>query len=972
MSDARLPIHPSQRVDRSKPVQFTFDGRLIAAYEGETIGAALHAAGATTLSRSFKYHRRRGLLCVSGRCPNCLMTVDGVPNVRACVEPVRQDAVARSQHAWPSLERDFQAVFDRLDRILPVGFYYKTFMRPKWAWPHYEKVLRHLAGLGRIDIGLESHDHTELLHLHTPLAVIGGGPAGMSAALQAARLGVEVILVDDQPKLGGHLQWHALASEGDEPDYERGERLAAEVRAEARIRHFENAHAFGFYEGNLIGVAHRDRLIRIRAEHVIAATGAFEHPLVFENNDLPGTFLATGVLRLIRLYGVRPGKRAVVVANDDRGLRVARELLAADIQVAVVADARAAADHGHARALRQAGVQLLPGHSILRTRGRGRVEAVTLVRLDDAARPIAGSQHEIDADLLVLATGWEPNAALLAQNECGLRYREDLGAFVPAELPDGVFAAGEVAGIRALGSILRHGAQAGLRAAVCLGAGSPADREAADTEPGSAEPGNTEPNSGERDSALRPLVAVPCESSKQFVCLCEDVSTKDIRTAIGEGFDHIQTLKRYTTVTMGPCQGKMCHHASVSLCAEATGKGFATTGTTTARPPALPVSLGILAGPAHDPVRRTPIHHQHEDGKARWMDMGAWKRPLLYSSIEEECRAVHERVGIIDVSPLGKLDVQGADAGAFLEWIHPNRVANLKTGRIRYRLMLDDAGIIMDDGTIARLAEDHFFVTTGTGALEGVEQWFEWWLATGQRCTHVTNVTAAFGAINVAGPRSRELLARLTDLDLTNEAVPYLATAQGMVAGVPALLLRIGFVGELGYEIHFPAEYGEYLWSTLLDTGRDLGIAPFGVEAQRVLRLEKLHIIPNHDTDALSNPLEANMGWAVKLEKPDFVGRAAVARQSAQPLRQRLVGFELDEGAPPKEGEVVVANGAPVGRVTSAKWSPLLNRAIGMAWVPADLAAAGKLLHIQSGPRTMVARVVIEPFYDPAGERLKS
>jgi sarcosine oxidase subunit alpha len=278
----------------------------------------------------------------------------------------------------------------------------------------------------------------------------------------------------------------------------------------------------------------------------------------------------------------------------------------------------------------------------------------------------------------------------------------------------------------------------------------------------------------------------------------------------------------------------------------------------------------------------------------------------------------------------------------------------------------------MDDGTIARLGDDHFFVTTGTGALEGVEQWLEWWLATGQRCTHVTNVTAAFGAINVAGPRSRELLTRLTDLDLSNEALPYLATAQALVAGVPALLLRIGFVGELGYEIHFPAEYGEYLWSTLLEAGRDLGIAPFGVEAQRVLRLEKLHIIPNHDTDALSNPLEANMGWAVKLEKPDFIGRAAVTRQSAKPLRQRLVGFELDGGAPPKEGEVIVANGAPVGRVTSAKWSPLLKRAIGMAWVPADLAAAGKTLHIQSGQRTIAARVVIEPFYDPAGERLKS
>jgi sarcosine oxidase subunit alpha len=955
-------VHAAQLVDRSKPLQFTFDGRAIQAYEGETIGAALCAAGVSTLSRSFKYHRRRGLLCVSGRCPNCLMTVDGVPNVRACVEPVRPGAVARSQHAWPSLEHDFQAVFDHFDPFLPVGFYYKTFMRPKWLWPHYETVLRHLAGLGRIDITREPHEHTELVHLHTPVAVIGGGPAGMSAALEAARLGVEVILVDEQPKLGGHLQWHALASDGARPDYELGEQLSAQVRAQPLIRHFENASAFGLYEGNLLAVAQRDRLFRFRADRVIAATGAYEHPLVFQNNDLPGIFLATGILRLVRLYGVRPGRRAVVAANDDCGLRVARELVAAGIAVAAVADARPATGSAHARALLQSGVHLLPGYTVLEARGRARLETVQLVRVDNAGRPVAGSEREIAADVLVLATGWEPNAGLLAQSGCQLRYRDDLGAFVPDSLPEAVSAAGEVSGIRDVASILRHGTLAGLRAAVSLGRGGAADQIAA----------QAVVDSGRSAGTVRPLVGVSQRGSKQFVCLCEDVSTKDIRTAIEEGFDHIQTLKRYTTVTMGPCQGKMCHHASLSLCGEITGRGCATTGTTTARPPAAPVSLGILAGPAHDPVRRSPCHHQQTGRNPIWMDMGAWKRPLYYSSIEEECRAVHERVGIIDVSPLGKLDIQGADAAAFLDWMHPNRISNLRQGRIRYRLMLDDAGIIMDDGTVVRLGDDHFFLTTGTSALEGVEQWFEWWLAGGQRCTHVTNVTAAFGAINVAGPRSREVLRRLTDLDLSNEAVPYLATAVGSVAGVPALLLRIGFVGELGYEIHFPAEYGDYLWSTLLEAGRDFGIAPFGVEAQRVMRLEKLHIIPNHDTDALSNPFEANMSWAVKLEKSDFIGRAAVARQSAKPLRQRLVGFELSSGRVPSEGEVIVANGAPVGRVTSAKWSPLLKRGVGLAWVPVELAEPGIEIHIQSGKSTLAARVVGEPFYDAAGERLKS
>jgi sarcosine oxidase subunit alpha len=461
-------------------------------------------------------------------------------------------------------------------------------------------------------------------------------------------------------------------------------------------------------------------------------------------------------------------------------------------------------------------------------------------------------------------------------------------------------------------------------------------------------------------------------NTKQFVCLCEDVSTKDIKNALREGFDDIQTLKRYTTVTMGPCQGKMCHHSSVELCASMTGHTVAATGTTTTRPPAVPVPLGLLAGPAHDLTRHTPPHHRHPDSGVTWMDMGAWKRPLVYSSIENECRAVHERVGIIDVSTLGKLDVKGRDAAAYLEWIHPNRVANLKPGRIRYRVMLDDAGIIVDDGTIARLGADHFLVTTGTGTLESVEQWLEWWLADGKRCVHVTNVTAALGAVNVAGPKSRELLLRLTDIDLSSAAVPYMGAVEGSVAGVPTLFMRIGFVGELGYELHFPAEYGEYLWNTLLEAGRDLGIAPFGVEAQRVLRLEKLHIIPGHDTDALSNPYEADMGWAVKLEKPDFVGRAAMARMNGQPLRQRLVGFEMVDGVLPAEGDAVVAGNFPVGRVTSAKRSPLLGRTIGLAWVPPDLAVEGSLFTVKSNDRLAEGRVVLKPFYDPDGERLKS
>jgi sarcosine oxidase, subunit alpha len=957
MSERRLPMHPAQRVDRSRPIAFSFDGKHVAAYHGDTIGAALCAGGVRTLTRSFKYHRRRGLLCAAGRCPNCLMTVDGVPNVRTCVEPVRDGAVVRSQHAWPSLEHDVQGVLDSVGALLPVGFYYKTFMRPRWLWPTYEKVLRQLAGLGRLDPTLEPEGSSDVVHAHTDVAVVGGGPAGMTAALEAARLGADVTLIDDQPRLGGHLQWHLLPSGGIMPDYQLAGQLARQIDAEPRIRVMSGATAFGLYEGRLLAVIERERLTKVRASRIVVATGGFEHPLVFQNNDLPGIFLGEGIQRLIALYGVAPGQRAVVVASDDRGLRVARELKAAGIELAAVVDSRT----DSAPELASLGpATTFGGCTVVEAHGSKWVERVTVAQLDDSGAPIKGSERTIPADLLVLACGWEPNTTLLAQESCRLEVSRATGTRFPTDLPPWLFAAGEVAGARTLDAIVRSGKHAGITAAVSFGLGDAADQHEADAQAPPDEPAGS----------VRPVMATD-SNSRQFVCLCEDVSTKDIRNALAEGFDHIQTLKRYTTVTMGPCQGKMCHHTSVELCASMTGHTVAATGTTTARPPATPVPLGLLAGPAHHLTRRTPFHHRHDERGATWMDMGAWKRPLLYTSVEEECRVVHERVGIIDVSTLGKLDVKGRDAAQYLEWIHPHRVSNLKPWRVRYRVMLDDAGIIVDDGTIARLGGDQFFVTTGTGALESVEQWLEWWLADGARCVHVTNQTAAFGTVNVAGPKSRELLTRLTDIDLSSAAVPYMGAAQGSVAGVPTILMRIGFVGELGYELHFPAEYGEYLWNMLLVTGHDLGIAPFGVEAQRVLRLEKLHLIPGHDTDALSNPYEADLGWTVKLEKSDFIGRASLARHDGETLRQRLVGFEMVDGVLPGEGDAVVAGNVPVGRVTSAKRSPWLGRNIGLAWVPPHLAVEGSSFEVKTDGRLAEARVVLKPFYDPDGERLK-
>jgi sarcosine oxidase subunit alpha len=469
-------------------------------------------------------------------------------------------------------------------------------------------------------------------------------------------------------------------------------------------------------------------------------------------------------------------------------------------------------------------------------------------------------------------------------------------------------------------------------------------------------------------------------SKRAFVCLCSDVTTKDLQDSISEGFDHIETLKRYTTATMGPCQGRMCQLSAIGVCALETHRAMDETGTTTARPPYPSVTLGALAGARHHPIRRTPMHYQHDAIGAAWMDMGEWKRPRFYKTqncsdetacVEEEYRAVRERVGLIDVSTLGKLDVKGRDAGKFLDKVCAGRLSDLRPGRVRYSVICDDAGIVLDDGTVSRLAEEHFFITTTPGNLEFVQQWLEWWLIGTGWDVHITNVTGGLAAANLAGPRARDVLAMLTDCDLNTKAFPYMACRRAGVAGVAALLMRIGFVGETGWEIHFAAESGAHLWGALLEAGREFDIRPFGVEAQRLLRLEKRHVIVGVDTDALTNPFEAGLAWTVKLDKEDFIGRVALHRLATQTPNQNLVGIVMNGGPLPEDGAAILVNGKLAGRVTSARYSPVNRKAVGLAWVPTALAREGAEVDVRVDGRLVRAHITQQAFYDPEGARLR-
>jgi sarcosine oxidase, subunit alpha len=949
MTGRRLPPQPGEVIDRSRSISFSWNGRTVSAHPGDSIVSALAATGERVFSRSFKYHRPRGLLTADYHDPGTILQVGDELNVRAAHRRVEAGMRVSSQNTWPSLRWDVKAVNQVIGRFLAPGFYYKTFIKPERLWPAYERVLARFAHAGVVSLNTPPERYDKR-HAHPDVLVAGGGPAGITAALAAARAGSRVMLVEEEHELGGHLRW------GGEPELTLLAELREAVVAQPGIEVLVNSAVLARYDQNWIAVVQRglpgvpERLIKARAGTLVVAPGLIERPYVFAGNDVPGVMLSTAVRRLVNLHAVRPGERAVVLTANASGDAAVADLRRVGVDVAHVADARHSED-------------------VVRVRGRSGVRSVELA---DGRR--------VDADLLVTATGWTAPTALLNQSGDRPVYVPRAARFLPGSgLPDEVLATGGIAGDGSLDELRRHADAVGTEAARRATKRRRARLATLPTRRVGAAPDR--PASAPTEIPELPLDAHPelfRGRTHGIVDFSEDVSSADIHSAAREGYDSVELLKRYTTVTMGPAQGKLETVNAVAVLAEATGRTIPETGTTTWRPMHVPVTLGALAGRISEPVRRSPLQPSHERLGARPLVAGLWIRPDHYGDPAAEVRAVREGVGIIDVTPIGKLDLRGPDVPALLDLLYVNRWSTLPIGRVRYGVMCAEDGVVLDDGVTGRLAADRWLMSTTSSGAATVWEWVESWLQTEhpEWRVHVTPLTTALASINVAGPRSRELVGRLAeDIDLAGEAFGYMNVRTGRLAGVDGCVLwRIGFTGELSYELHVPAGYGLHVWEALLDHGRDLGVAPFGIEAQRILRLEKGHAIVGQDTDGLTKAYSAGLDSLVKLDKDDFAGRPELLWQHEDGTGPRLVGLQpVDGSVVPPEASQIVENGRILGRITSSRMSPTLNRSVCLAQIEATHATAGtEVTVLLPDGRPIAARVTAQPAHvDPEGRRLR-
>ena len=961
---SRLPAPMGLLIDRNRPLDFSFDGKPFRGFEGDSIASALLANGRFLLSRSFKYHRPRGPLTMAGQDANTLVQLPSEPNVLADSHLLENGVQVTGQNFNGSLDNDKDAYLGKFSKFMPVGFYYRSFYKPKGMWKVWEPIIRKKAGLGVLDLKFQP-EYYDKAYLFADLAVIGAGPAGLQAALTAANAGAKVLLIEQQPILGGSLTYARFDLDGTRAEILRRELVSA-VEGHANIHVLKKATCNAWFTDNYLPVIQGKRMYKVRATQCLIASGSFDQPVVFRNNDLPGVMLTSAAQRLMKLYAVKPGNRAVVLTGNDDGYLAALDLHDQGVAVAAVADMRAnPADRALLLALEKRGIPCHLGTTVfeaLHEKGMRHVTGVELRKITGQGQ-VADASTVLACDLLCMSGGYMPVYQLLCQAGGKLNYDDQLAKFTLSGLPDNLSVAGSAHGFHMLDNVLADAIHAAADIVVALNL-----ELAAKPLPMRAEP-----------QVNFPWPIFPHPKGKDFVDFDEDLQVRDIVNATKIGYRDIQLVKRYSTVGMGPSQGRHSALPTARLVASSTQRSVSETGVTTARPPFEAEKLAHVAGRAFDPYRQTPMHRRHLDAGAKMMPAGIWQRPAFYGKpadrdrcMQEEALHVRNKVGIIDVSTLGGLDIRGPDAAELLNRMYTFAFLKQPIGRSRYALMTNEHGVVIDDGVCARFAENHFYVTATTSGVDRIYQQMLKWNAQWRLNVDIANVTAAISAVNVAGPDSRKVLEKVcSDLDLSAAGFAYLGVRQGTVAGIKARLLRVGFVGELGYEIHVPARHAVKLWDALMAAGKQFDIRPFGVESQRLLRLEKGHVIISQDTDGMTHPGEIDMGWAVSRTKPFFVGRRSVDILEAQPQKRKLVGFTLPKASPqPLEGHLVL-NGPDIsGNITSCEYSQTLGKIIGMAYAAFDQSQPGQQIPIRvEGGVVVQATVVKLPFFDPENQR---
>jgi sarcosine oxidase subunit alpha len=976
-------------------VPFVFNGRPLTGYAGDTLASALLAQGITVVSRSFKYHRPRGVFSAGFEEPNALLRVEidgcAVPLVRATMQPLVEGMVVTSENCFPSVDFDLGRLVDGVHSLFPAGFYNKTFMWPGWS--AYEGIIRRLAGLGTLPSG---EDRTQYFrhHLHCDVLVVGGGVAGLCAARAAARAGANVVVLEQDTELGGRALCERLEIEG-QAAADWIQAAVDELNRSGRVSIMKRTLAAGYYDRNVLtalDLRHADRAEGraerfwiIRAREVVLATGAIEQPLVFPRNDRPGILLAGAARAYLNRYGVAVGRNVVIATNNDDAYRTAFDLHDAGIRVAAIVDARPRAGARVEEAIERRQLKVHRSSMIIDTRGSALVSGVAVRELTADGRAFQKPRQWIACDAVAVSSGWNPTVHLYSQAGGKVRYEPSLACLVPESCRQRVRVAGAVNGEFALDRVLESAARAGRDAA----------RDAAsETPPGRAQ---TRVAPGEYRMETHGIREIRCApegaSARQWVDLLHDVTRADIEIAVRENYTSVEHLKRYTTTGMAVDQGKTSNLNALAILSELTGREIAALGTTTFRPQFMPVTFGAIAGgqqgDLYAPVRHMPVHDWHVRHAAQMEDYGPWKRPACYlqqgesreQAIIREVRTVRSAVGLFEGSPLGKIEVRGRDAAQFLHRFYINNVLSLQPGKARYGLMLTENGIVMDDGIFACLSPGHFLVSTTAANADRVTGWLEEW----HQCEWpdldvvLMPVTTQWAVLTLAGPRARTLLQEMSsDIDFSPSAFPHMSFRSGELAGRPARVQRVSFTGELSYEISVPANEARALWEELMERGAKLGIAPIGVEAWLTLRLEKGFLHVGTDTDGTTNPLDLGFARIVDNKVGDFIGRRSLLRpHDRSQERRQLIGLEplsrADRLVP--GAHIVTRSGGGMrseGFVTSAAFSPTLDRSVGLALLERGHARLDDVVTIFDEGRTVQARVVKPAFFDPQGERMNA